>query len=329
MHVLSRDRLAAARARAADHARHAWQVTQHAVMDFFDDRALQLAAAISYYALLAVFPVAILAVTAFGVVIGEEQARTDVIDFLMEQMPLADAGRQDVEQLLRDVTANRGAFGAIGLVGLLISASGLMGAVRNALNTAWDLEERRPPLRGKGIDLLLVLGVGLVISASFGISITRALFHSLASEVADFLGGPLQSAIPALVDVTTWLLPLALSLAIFTFLYRLVPAIEVRWRDALTGGAVAMVGYELAKVGFGVYLDNLANYGAVYGSLGAVIAFVFFVFLVSNIFLLGAEVASERPRVAAGLYDDEPEDDRSLGEKARDALRALVVDDNK
>lgn len=329
MHVLSRDRLAAARTWATDHARHAWQVTQHAVMDFFEDRALQLAAAISYYALLAVFPVAILAVTAFSVVIGEEEARRDVIDFLTRQLPAADTGRQDIEQLLRDVTRNSGAFGVVGAVGLLISASGLMGAVRNALNTAWDLEERRPPLRGKGIDLLLVLGVGLVISASFAISITRAVVHDLAAEVADFLGGPLESAIPAIVGVATWLLPLLLSLAIFALLYRLVPATYVRWRDALTGGAVAMVGYELAKAGFGFYVDNFADYGAVYGALGAVVAFVFFVFLVSNIFLLGAEIASERPRVAAGLYDREPDDERSLGERIRDGLRGLVVDDDR
>ncbi|MEX1140836.1 MAG: YihY/virulence factor BrkB family protein [Thermoleophilaceae bacterium] len=310
------------------HARHAWQVTRHAVADFFEDRALQLAAAISYYALLAVFPVAILAVTAFGVVIGEEEARRDVIDFLTRQLPVTDTGRQDIEQVMRDVTANRGAFGLVGAVGLLISASGLMAAIRNALNTAWDLEDRRPPLRGKAVDLLLVLGIGLVIGASFAISITRAVVHDLATAVAGFLGGPLESAIPAIVNVATWLLPLVLSLAIFTVLYRFVPVTEVRWRDALTGGAIAMAGYELAKIGFGVYVDNFADYGAVYGTLGAVVAFVFFIFLVANIFLLGAEVASERPRVAAGAYDDEPEDERSRGEQVRDALRGLVVDES-
>ncbi len=307
-------------------AQHTWQLIQRAVGGLFADRAMQLAAAISYYALFAVFPVTILAVGAFSLVIGEQQARQDVIDFLMRELPTSgDGGRQDLERLLDGVAGNRGAFGVIGVGGLLISASGLMGAIRNGLNTVWDVEDRRPPLRGKGIDLLLVLGIGAVIAASFAISISRALVR----DVADELDGSITGVIPSLVNSGTWVLPLLLSFAIFTFLYRFIPATDVRWRDAATGAAFTTIGYELAKIGFGVYLDNLANYGAVYGSLGAVIAFVFFVFLVANIFLLGAEVAREQPRVLAGHYDDDEDDDRTRGERIRDALRALFVDERE
>lgn len=310
------------RQRVQNGGRHAAKVAERTVVDFFADRCTQLAAAISYYALFAIFPLAILAVGIFSLVIGEEQARTDVLDFLTRRLPVTDdTGRQDIATLLQDVIANSG-FQIVGAVGLVISASGLMGAVRNGLNTAWDLEDRRPPLRGKVLDILLVPGVGAVIAASFALSVGRRWFVELGEEIGDPVAGPAT----VLAGTGTWAIPLGISLAVFTLLYRLIPACQVRWADAITGAAVATLGYELAKLGFGFYLDNLADYGAVYGSLGAVVAFVFFVFLVANIFLVGAEVASERPRVLAGHYYGGPPDDRSLGRQVVDAVKGLLID---
>jgi membrane protein len=87
----------------------------------------------------------------------------------------------------------------------------------------------------------------------------------------------------------------------------------------------AALGYELLKRGFGIYLDQFANYSAVYGSLGAVIAFMFFVWLASLVFLIGAEMAAVWPKVRAGAFDADPDeqDERNIGEKARDAVLGL------
>ncbi|NLT05205.1 MAG: YihY/virulence factor BrkB family protein [Solirubrobacterales bacterium] len=308
---------------AAGGGRHAAKVTERAVVDFFADRCTQLAAAMSYYALLALFPLAILAVGVFGLVIGEEQARDDVIDFLTRRLPVTeDAGRQDIASLLRGVVGSGGTIQALGAIGLLISATGLMGALRNALNTAFGVEERRPPLRGKAVDVLLVVGVGMVVAISFALTVGRQLIADLGGEV----GGPVETATGLLAGTGSWALPLAISLAVFTLLYRFIPATGVRWTHAATGGLVATAGYELAKRGFSFYLDNFADYGAVYGALGAVIAFMFFVFLVANVFLLGAEVVAEIPRVLAGRYYGGPPDDRSFARQVLDAAKQLVVD---
>jgi len=312
-----------ARAGAGRAAQHTAKVAERAVVDFFADRCTQLAAAMSYYALLALFPLAILAVGIFGLVIGEEQARDDVIDFLTRRLPVTeDAGRQDIASLLRGVVNSGGAFQALGAVGLLISATGLMGALRNALNTAFGQEERRPPLRGKLVDVLLVVGVGVVFAASFVLTVGRQLLADLGAEV----GGPLETATGLLAGTGSWALPLAVSLAVFTLLYRFIPAAEVRWAHAATGGLVATAGYELAKRGFSFYLGSFADYGAIYGALGAVVAFMFFVFLVANVFLLSAEVVAELPRVLAGDYYGGPPDDRSFARQVLDAAKQLVVD---
>lgn len=317
-----RERAERLRAVARRGGRHAAKTAERAVVDFFEDRCPQLAAAMSYYALFAIFPLTILTVGAFGLVIDEDQARRDVIDFLTRRLPVTeDAGRQDIATLLRDVTSSSGAFQLVGAVGLLISATGLMGAVRNGLNTAWDVDDRRPPLLGKAVDVLLVLGFGLLITASFALTVGRRWLVDLGEEIGSPVAGPLS----LLAGTGAWAIPLAISFAVFALLYRFIPARRVDWPDALTGAAFATVGYELAASAFGYYLGNLADYGAVYGSLGAVVAFVFFVFLVANIFLLGAEIAVERPRVLAGRYYGGPPDQRSLSTKVLDALRGLVV----
>jgi membrane protein len=302
--------------------RHAAKTAERALVDFFEDRCPQLAAAISYYTLFAIFPLTILTVGVFGLVVGEGQARSDVIEFLTGRLPVTDdAGRQDSETLLRDVTESGGAFQLVGAVGLLVSATALMAAVRNGLNTAWDVEERRPLLRGKAIDLLLVAGFGLLIAVSFALTVGRRWL----ADLGEAIGAPVAGSLSLLAGTGAWAIPLVISLAIFTLLYRFIPACRVRWVDAITGGAVAMLGYELAAAAFGYYLGNLADYGAVYGSLGAIVAFVFFIFLAANIFLLGAEIAVERPRVIAGRYYGGPPDERSRSARIRDALRGLVV----
>jgi membrane protein len=84
----------------------------------------------------------------------------------------------------------------------------------------------------------------------------------------------------------------------------------------------AAVGYELVKRGFSIYLDNFANYDAVYGSIGAIIAFMFFVYVAAVVFLLGAEMAAIWPRARAGGFDsDEP--GPPLSRQIRDALAGL------
>jgi membrane protein len=99
------------------------------------------------------------------------------------------------------------------------------------------------------------------------------------------------------------LVPLLIALIIFAGLFRVIPAQRQRVRDTWPGVVFAAVAYELAKYGFALYLAHFADYGAVYASLGSVIAFLVFVFVAANVALLGAEFASEWRCVRAGMYD--------------------------
>lgn len=305
-------------ARGAGHAR---SIARRAFVEFFDDHCPQRAAAISYYSLLSLFPLAILLASTFGLIVDDAAARMRVIDFVLDNVPLQqDAGARQLEDLLRSVTSDGRGFGIAGAAGLVFSASAVMGAVRQALNAAWDVEDPRPLLQGKLIDLVLVLAAGLVVLTSLAITLSVRLVASLG----DSLGESGALAREAIL-LGGQLVPALLSFGVFMLLFGLVPAASTGLRDAWPGALVATLGIEAAKAGFTIYLQNVADYGAVYASLGSIVAFLVFIFVASNVFLFGAEVASEWPKVRDGEPLPGPSDAGPLGQRMRRGLRRLVV----
>lgn len=294
-------------------------LARRAGREFLDDGCPQRAAAISYFALLSLFPLAIMLVAVFGLVVDDDEARRRVIEVVLDNVPLReDRGGADLEAVLISVTSSRGGFGVLGVLGLLISASAVMGAVRQALNAAWDLVDTRPPLQGKLVDLLLVLMVGVVIAASLAMTLAVQLVASIGERL-----GRLGAVAEPAVLLAGRLVPALLAFATCAVVFALVPARPAGLRDTWPGVLVAALGFEAAKAGFSLYLDTAANYGAVYASLGGIVAFLVFVFAAANLFLLGAEAASEWPGVRDGPLP-EPSDE-PLGRRLRRSLRALVV----
>ena len=310
------------RRQASRRLRRAGALLGASLREFFADRCPLIAAAISYYALFSIFPIAILVVIVFGLVADDAQAREEVVDFIMRNLPLKEGeGRRELSDLLERATAAGAGLGAVALFGVGFAASGLMGAIRGAVNTAWGVEHRRPPLQGKLLDILLVLGVGAVIVLSLGLTLLVRVSAGLGRDMGDALGGAggvLGGAVLALGQ----LVPLVITALVFLFLFRVLPALSTTSRDVWPGVLVAALGYEAAKIGFAFYLDNFARYDAVYGSLGVVIAFLVFVFVAANLFLLGAEAASEWPRVRSAPLDEEGPPWR---QRATGLLRKLVV----
>lgn len=312
--------LARARVRAGHAVGRAAKLTERSIDAFFKHRCSQLAASISYYALLSLFPAAIVTAAVFGIVIGDDEARSEVVDFLFDTLPLTeDEGRRELERTVNGVTRNTEALGLVGLVVLLYSASALMGAVRNSLAIVWGGERQRPALRAKALDILLVLVLGLLIALSLAVTVLR----SLAVDLGQDLGVP-GRALESALDASGFLIPLALSAVVFAVLFRVVPHPRPRLRDVWPGVVFATIGYELAKRGFALYLDNFGNYSAVYGSLGAVIVFLVFIYVAAIVFLLGAEYAALWSRVRAGEFDHGP--GKPLREEIRGFLRGLVLE---
>ncbi len=285
-------------------ALHVWDqqttvLARRALAEFRADHCPQMAAAISFHLLFSVFPLTIAAVGIIGLMTQDPHARDVVITAVLDVVPLSRAGRSQLTELLASVSGQAGALGLLGVLGVVWSASGVMAAVRTALNAAWDTDAKRPFLRAKVVDLALVGGVFLVTGATLGLTVAAGLARAGISH----LPGDLALVAPlagAAASAGVFILSSALLFATFCLLYRFVPALPTRIRGVWPGAIVAAAGFEGLQYGFSVYLAHFAHYNKVYGSLGAVIAFLFFVYLASMIFLAGAEIASEYPRLRTG-----------------------------
>ena len=273
--------------------------------EFLDDHCTQLAASMSYYIFFSLFPLMILAVSILGLILQDADLRADVVDELLELLPESFGSvREDLESLIDPIASGRSALGLTAVIGLIWGASGMMSALRYSLDTAWDSEVRRPFVRGKLVDLALIGGVGLLLTLSISLTAVLHIARNVSDDVSDWLG-PLGGSAPLAADFAIVLAPWALTTLTFAVLFKFATTIRVRWRDIWVGALVGAGLFEVLKYGFAVYLRNFSNYDAVYGSLGAVVALLFFVYLSSCVLLLGAEMAAEWPRVMHGHYDQE------------------------
>ena len=284
-------------------------LAKRSVSEFLDDHCAQLAASMSYYVFFSLFPLAILAVSVAGVLLTDDSLRDRVVDELLALLPIqSGAGREDLEALIEPIASGRSAVGVISVIGLIWAATGMMSALRFSLDTAWDLEFRRPFVRGKLVDLGLVLGVGGLLLISIGATALLQVGRDVSTSLADSLG-PFGADASGFFEIVAVLLPFVLTWVTFTIIYKVVPSVTVRIRDVVAGALVGALLFEALKHGFAFYLRNFSNYDAVYGSLGAAIALLFFVYLAACVLLFGAEVAAEWPRVMHGHYDEEGDDE--------------------
>jgi membrane protein len=282
--------------------RHLGLLVVRTAREFSEDGCTQMAAAISYYVLFSLFPLMILAVGVTGLFLQDSKFQDDLIDFLQTQLPLDSGGDEDIADQVSSVAGvGSGALGLFGLLGMAWAGSGMFGVIRRSLNRAFDIHAGRPFVRQKVVDFAMMAVLGLL----FLVSITATGILRAARELTDDIpiASDLATELGYAWAVASFLLPAAVSWLAFFLLYWLVPTVHVRKRDALFGAVVASVLWECAKVGFAIYVENFGNYDAVYGSLGSVVIFLFLVFTSANILLLGAEVASEYPRVISGEYD--------------------------
>jgi membrane protein len=307
--------------------RRLYVLAYRSIKGYFDDGCSQRAAAISYYVLFSIFPLVIFSVGILGLALNDGDVQ-EIVDSIMENIPLSqDEGRDDVTQALERVARDRsGAIGIIGLLTLAWSGSAMFGVVRSSLNEVFHVQSPRPIVLQKLVDLGLVL----VFAPFFILSVvaTSALrLARTASEELHFLGD-----LPEDLGFGWWVastvLPIAISFIAFFFVYWLIPARRHRPRYVVPGALLAAVLFEVVKLGFTIYLENFASYDVVFGSLGAVVAFLFWVYLSSNILLIGAEVVSELPDVMAGRFDTpQPKSgpQRTTREKIVRFLRGLIL----
>jgi membrane protein len=283
------------------------------IAEFFDDSCPQLAASIAYHVLFSLFPLTMMVAGGASIVLNATGSRSAAVDAVVRNLPLSAHGAQQVKGLLVGATSNTAAVGLLGFVGVVYAATGMMAALRTALNHAWDVEEGRPFLKGKLVDLGLVILVASVGLGSLALTVAVGLFDEF-SGLPGWAAGALRIGFPFVVVLGTVL-----------FLYLFVPATHVRVAEVWPAAMLVAVLVVAAQNLFAIYLRNFGHYNAIYGSLGAVIALMFFVYLSAEFLLFGAEIASEWPRVRHVLERGDEEEGARTETRLKDAVVGLWV----
>jgi len=237
-----------------------------------DDQAMQWGAAVSFYAALALAPLLVTVFAVVALLFEDEAVRRRLVEFVGEQV--GEEGAETAANILAD--RGGGLFaGVSSAVFSLIGATAVFGQLQNALNQLWQVRARgsiRRLLKTRLLGLAMVLVVG-------------ALFLGTLT---------LQSLITALFDWGTLVraLNVAGSLALFTLLftavYKILPDVDIRWRDVWVGGAVTAVLFTIGQFGVGLYLGR-ATVGSSYGAAGAFVAVLVWMYYSSLVFFFGAE----------------------------------------
>ena len=263
-------------------------VLGRSIKNYTEDRGTQMAASISYYALFSLVPLIVLAVAIFGIVLRNTTIQEKLIAAIVEALPLSEG---DVADVVIGATSLSPQLAIISLFAVIWTSGALAGALRLSLNVAFDTERRHPALRGKLVDYALVPILGIPVMGSL---ILSAFWQVLEQSIASF---PFADDLNWIWSLTTILVSLLLTFITFSLFYRFAPNRRIFLRHIWPAALIAAIAFEIMKYAFGVYLSNFGNYDLVYGALGGVVVLLYWVFLSANIFILGAEIANQIPRV--------------------------------
>jgi membrane protein len=270
---------------------------------FDRDRCTLLAAGIAYYALFSFIPLTTLMLALVGFLVRDPASRLDALDWLLRAMPLQAAeGQNLVLDSLRAISAQTAALSITGLLGLIWTASGMLGAIRSSLNIVWKATPARGFLGDRVRDVCAVIAVASFLVLSMASTMLVNLSPS-ASAPGQAAGTTTATWIWTLVRL---LVPVVVTFIGCALTYRYVPNVKHGFRDVWPGALLATTLFELTKHAFVVFADLSTRYHALYGVLGGVMLFMLSTYIAGVLLLIGAEFTHEYERFRIAPAGDQP-----------------------
>ena len=314
--------------------RRGWKaLLTRTVKEFREDNCTDLAAALTYYGILALFPAAIALVSLVGLVGDPQKTTRTLLDIVGKLGPQSavDTFSKPIESLAQGTHA--GFALVLGLLGALWSASGYVGAFGRASNVIYEIREGRPFYKLRPVQVLITLVCVVLIAL---VALALVVTGPVAKAVGDAIG--LGSATVTAWDIAKWPVMAVVISAIFSLLYYATPNVrQPRFRWFTVGGLVALVVWVVASAGFAFFVTHFSSYNRTYGSLAAVVVLLVWLWISNLALLFGAELNAEIERareIEAGLPGAEqtiqlpPRDTRKLdGPPESELARTRALDD--
>jgi len=284
-----------------------WAVLRRTAREFRDDNLTDWAAALTYYAVLSLFPALIVLVAILGLV-GRHPETTDALLDIVDQLgpqSAVDSFRGAIESVVKS-NASAGALLGLGLAGAVWSASGYIGAFIRAMNAIYEIGEGRPFWKLRPLQIAVTITMVLLLAI---VSISLVVTGPLAEAIGDVIG--VGDTAVTVWNVAKWPVLLAIVMGMFAFLYFIAPNVrQPRLRWITPGGVVAVLAWIVASAGFAVYVANFGSYNETYGALAGVVVFLLWLWLSNGALLFGAEFDAELERqreIEAGVPGAERE----------------------
>ena len=261
-----------------------WSLLAATISDWYEDRAQRIGAALAYYTIFALTPGLIVLIAVAGLFFGgnaEVQIVWQIRELIGEQ------GAKAIESMIRSArTEPLGVSGTLlTLIPLAFGLWGVFGELQDGLNTIWGVTPRpgrgvMAMLRERLLSFAMVVGIGFVLLVSLALS-------AWVVAVGTYFGGLLPAPAAAL-EALNFVTSFAVITALFAMTFKLLPDVQIAWRDVWLGAAVTSLLFTIGKFLIGLYLGK-SSIASAYGAAGSLVIIVVWVYYSAQILLLGAE----------------------------------------
>lgn len=271
--------------RANDFSGGILEIIRRMIERFSEERGSEAAASLAYYAFFSIFPMLLVFIVVGSFFVDTAEVQTQLLNLLDGVLPGAE---ELVIQNINQVLRLRGAVTSIALVSLVWSATSVFNILAKNINRAFPKARIPNFVKGRLLGFLMILMLGLLMLLSFTASTISGLIPVVSNP---FNGRTLQETF--LWQIGAFLLPLTINLLMFWAMYQWVPTVMVRRKASLWGGVITGVAWEILNNGFSWYLSSgLIQYRLVYGSVGTIVALLFWIYLTAIIILMGAHLTA-------------------------------------
>ncbi len=268
--------------------------------EFGEDKAPRLGAALAYYTIFSIGPLLLIAVAMAGLFFGQEAAQGQISNqlgkFFGAQMATS------LEQMIQAAAKPKSGRIAtiVGLLTLMLGASGVFGQLKDAMNTIWNVEPKKTSGGIKGFILQRFLSMAMVLGIGFLLLVTL-VFDTVISAMGPMLERLIGGE--AIVHGLSLALSFAVSTVLFAAIFRILPDIEIAWRDVWLGAVFTSILFVVGKWGIGLYLGKAAV-GSAYGAAGSLVILLVWVYWSAQILFLGSEFTQVYARTFGSMQGD-------------------------
>lgn len=262
-----------------------WRIMRDAFVEWWEDDATRLAAAVTFYTIFSLAPLVIIAVSIAGTIFGQKAAEGQLLDYVKEFTSEETAGF--IQTIIESAYFSRSGFlyTILGILALLIGATAVFAELQHALNRVWEVRSSggiRGLLMTRLLSFLVVLGIGGLLIAALIASNALALAASYFGDWIPFL--------PYVFFLLSVALPFLLMTVLFAMFYKVLPDVHIGWSDVWVGALSTAALFALGNYLLGFYLRH-GSISSAYGAAGSFVVFLLWIYYSVQIFLLGAEIA--------------------------------------